>query len=464
MSRDEFCPARRVGLKVLNLFGEEQDNAAGLLRKHIDQTDQRSFVTDVVLGVVRNRQCIDRIIHRVGEVPVERIARRVVNILRMGVYELVYCPDREMHAIVSETMKLTDGMAARQRGFVNAILRKVCRLMAERGGCHPGLGAIATVPLSETTGCRFSIELFADPAKHPAQYLSEAFSLPLWLVDGWVEAYGFRDSLDACFGSNRRPSVYVRPNRLKGSGLDLVGRFRDEGIDCEIVVDDGLVLQTRGGRAIELLPGYGDGLFNVQDITSSEAVRMMKLKPGMRVLDLCAAPGGKTIQMVEEMRDEGEVYATDADSARLKLVRENVERMGVKCVKVIPHDEVLQAAQKAGGFDAVLLDVPCSNTGVMARRVEVRYRLSAKRIASLARAQRNILVGAAELVRPGGMICYSTCSVEAGENNEVVEWFVSERKDFELVTDHLRLPSAGRIDRDGGYAAILLKGNRNRKG
>jgi 16S rRNA (cytosine967-C5)-methyltransferase len=457
MSHDNFRPAREVGLKVLELFDNTLDDAAGILRRNIDRTPERSFVTDMVFGVIRNRLCLDNIIFRVSDVTIDRVSRELVNILRMGLYELVYCPDREVYAVVSETMKQTDQMSEKQKGFVNAILRKACRLIAERSVRLAIAPAKMTVPVTHEKGCRFSIDVLADPAQEPVAYLSEAFSLPRWLVERWIDSFGFKDAMGICFGSNRRPSIYIRPNTLKGSGMSLFQRFCKEEIDCEMIINEGLLLQTRGGRPIEKLPGYAEGLFSVQDITSSEAVRMMGLQPGWRVLDLCAAPGGKTIQMAEVMGDAGEIYATDIDAARLQLVTAGVERMQVNSVKVIPYAEVAAIAAGFGGFDAVLLDVPCSNTGVMARRCEVRYRLTSHQIDSLVKMQRNILAGAATLVRPGGRICYSTCSIDNAENHDMVAGFMEERGDFELAAEKLTMPTASRIDRDGGYVAVLRK-------
>jgi 16S rRNA (cytosine967-C5)-methyltransferase len=222
-------------------------------------------------------------------------------------------------------------------------------------------------------------------------------------------------------------------------------------------MDNELAIQTRAGRAVEKLPGFAEGHFTVQDLTAAQAVIMLAPQAGWRVLDLCSAPGGKTIQMAESMGDDGEIYATDIDALRLKLVSSSVERMGLKSVKVIAYGDVQKVAEEIGGFDAILLDVPCSNTGVMARRCEVRYRLTAKHIDSLARSQGNILAGAAGMVKVGGRICYSTCSIDGAENEGVVGSFLAANAGLELVAKKLTLPSAARVDRDGGYVAILKK-------
>ncbi|HSV26845.1 MAG TPA: transcription antitermination factor NusB [Sedimentisphaerales bacterium] len=468
MSLEKLHPARRTASHILDLVDADRGDVAGTLYSHIDRVADRALLTDLVFGVVRNRSCIDNVICRISQVPSDRISPELLNILRVGVYEIIFCPDREMYAIVSETMKETRGLSDKRRGFVNAVLRKTCRLIAERSTSLPAAPPTFTVPVTPDRGCRFSIGMLADPAQNPGQYLSSAFSLPQWLVEGWVNAYGFEDAMQACFGSNRRPSIYIRPNTIKADGMELFRRFRQEQIECDIVIDDGLMLQTKSGRPIEKLPGYAEGFFSVQDITSSEAVRMLAPQPGWNVLDMCAAPGGKTIQIAQIMNDQGTITATDFDAVRLERVKHNIERLGIRSVKIMPYTAVADMIAAAhgsvhgkvplGGFDAVLVDVPCSNTGVMARRCEVRCRIRRAAIDSLTAIQRKLLAEAMALVRPGGRVCYSTCSIEPAENQEVVRHLLGENQAFELLAEQLTLPAAGRIDRDGGYAAVIRKG------
>ncbi len=457
MSRDSLRPARQVALQILEQVDEKSDDIASVLHGSLNRTYDRGLAADLVLGTFRNRNCIDLVIHKVSDVAVERISPELINILRMGVYELVYCPDREIYAVVSETMKLTSRMAAKQKGFVNAILRKMSRLIVDRSASFASTRHTKTIPVSPASGCRFDMDILSDPANEPAAYLAAAFSLPQWLVDGWIESYGFKDAMQACFGSNRRPSVYVRPNTLKCSGIELYERFQKDSVECEIVIDEGWVLQTRGGRAVENLPGFDEGCFSVQDLTASEAVRAIGLQPGWNVLDICAAPGGKTIQMAQLMGDKGKIVATDFDAARLQRVRENITRMGIKSVEIVPYADIEYEAEKVNGFDTVLLDVPCSNTGVLARRCEVRYRLTKRAISSLVKVQREILARAAGLVKAGGRICYSTCSIQEDENEAQVEWFLKEREGFEVLSQKMLLPAAGKIDRDGGFVAVLRR-------
>jgi len=201
------------------------------------------------------------------------------------------------------------------------------------------------------------------------------------------------------------------------------------------------------------LPGFAEGLFTVQDITASQAVRLLQPQPGWTILDLCAAPGTKTTQLAEATGDLAKIIATDIDAERLKLVKENTARLGIKNVNIVPYEELLNSK-----FDCILLDVPCSNTGVLAKRIETRYRITRKTITELTERQADLLHRAAAMTNQRGKICYSTCSIQKAENSELVKDFLQKNHSFKLESEQLILPSAdpGR-DHDGGYVAVLTK-------
>jgi 16S rRNA (cytosine967-C5)-methyltransferase len=206
-------------------------------------------------------------------------------------------------------------------------------------------------------------------------------------------------------------------------------------------------------RSVPQLPGFAEGLFTVQDITASQAVRLLQPRCDWTILDMCAAPGTKTAQLAEATGDAARVIATDIDARRLDRVRENVTRLGIANVTVVPYNHLGQAAP--GPYGAVLLDVPCSNTGVLARRVEARFRITRKARRSLAETQSALLDRAAALLKPGGTICYSTCSISSQENQQLVRAFLSRHADFTLAREDLILPAPGPFDHDGAYVAVL---------
>ncbi len=182
------------------------------------------------------------------------------------------------------------------------------------------------------------------------------------------------------------------------------------------------MIRITGPHAVTQLPGFSEGLFSVQDLSASMAVRTLSPQPGWSILDLCSAPGSKTTQIAELSRDAASVTATDIDTVRLERVAENIARLGLKSVTIVPHAQLEQATKP---FDAILLDAPCSNTGVLSRRVEARFRVTAQAVKDIAAIQKGLLAKAAGLVKPGGRICYSTCSIQRRENQDMTREFLA---------------------------------------
>jgi 16S rRNA (cytosine967-C5)-methyltransferase len=475
MAGQKFKSARAVAVEVLNKCDPKKDYAGTILDGLRHQTDQNQRATDLVFGTLRNRRAIDTIIAKFSGRPVKSTGRRplreiqggLLNIIRVGTYELLYCPLTEQYAIVNEAVtsaKATGG--AKQSGFVNAVLRQITRHINNR-----------QVPLSEgdphrilvadvETGCQFDTDFLPDYRINPAEYLGTVFSLPQWLVTGWLAEFGEESTRQICLASNRRPSVYIRPNSLRTTTEALAKKLDAEDVGFEIVDDAGMI-RIKSPHDITRLPGFSEGLFTVQDITASKPVKMLNPKQGWKILDLCAAPGTKTTQLAEVTGDlpheivkyvisrgEAKIIATDIDNRRLEMVRENITRLGINDVDIVPYEELLNPQSR---FDCILLDVPCSNTGVLSRRIETRYRINPEVIKKLSDTQAGLLETAAKLVGPTGKICYSTCSIEKTENSEQIEDFLKQNQNFSLESEQLTLPSAENFDHDGGYVAVLSK-------
>jgi 16S rRNA (cytosine967-C5)-methyltransferase len=496
MSAQPYKSARAIAAEVLQRFDPQRDYAGAILDRLLDQTPERQRATDLVYGTIRNLHALDTVIARFsGRLPA-RIAPNLLSILRVGVYELVYSPATPVYSAVDEAVSYAGHAGGKkQTGFVNAILRQVVRHIANRQADLAATGPTRTLVQTPAAGCEFDTDLLPDPNASLPAYLAACFSLPVWLVTQWVEEFGPEQARDICLACNRRPSLYVRVNPLRTSTRDLLAQFEQAGIKAEPVPPGWAVptvsvggyptpgdaevgsggeervvgtahptwqasspgsdmIKVTGPHSVTQLPGFAAGLFTVQDLAAAQVVPVLEPQPDWSILDLCAAPGTKTTQLAELTRDAARITATDIDPGRLELVRENIARLGLRSIAVVPYAEAGRG--DSATFDAVLLDAPCSNTGVLARRVEARFRITPGAIEDLAATQGQLLARAAGLVTSGGRICYATCSIHEAENQRVVQSFLDHHA-FELVQERLLLPSAGPFDHDGAYAALLRR-------
>lgn len=461
MSGPASKSARVVAAEVLRRFDAGRAQAGPILDRLLPQTDQKQRATDLVFGTIRNLLAIDRVIEQFSGRRVRQIDKPLLAVIRVGVYELVYSPDTPVYSIVDEAVKSArDEGGGKQTGFVNAVLRGVVRHIVAREAPVHETTAARTLVQSPQTGCEFDTDFLPDANSDPAAHLSACFSIPQWLVAGWIKEFGAQRARQICLGSSRRPSVYVRVNALKTRPAHLMERLHEAGIEAEVAPPaDGSaeadMIRLLGPQAIAQLPGYAEGWFAVQDLSASRAVRMLDPQPGWAILDLCSAPGTKTTQLAEWTGDAARIVATDVDAERIKKVTENLARLGCHSVTVVPWTQI--ECGQHGPFDAILLDVPCSNTGVLARRVEVRFRVSPDSVEELAATQLALLTRAAALLKDNGRICYSTCSIQTAENSDLVGRFLAADGRFALVREELALPCAQPFDHDGAYVAVLRR-------
>ncbi|MBN1973912.1 MAG: methyltransferase domain-containing protein [Sedimentisphaerales bacterium] len=443
--------ARFIAAQVLNKFEPKRDYASAILNIFLDKTDQKQRATDLVFGTIRNLTAIDAVINTFAGCPVKRIQKKLLNIIRIGCYEIIYTPSTAEHSIVNEAAQNAKEIAGqKQVGFVNALLRQVIRHITERQNAILRANTKRTLPQTVMTGCQFDSDFLPDDNTNKAEYLGTVFSLPKWLVIDWLEEFGPEKTREICFACNRRPSVYIRPNILRIKPKELIEKFRQKEIELEPIPNESL-LQIKSPGTISQLPGFDEGLFVVQDITASQPVRLLNPQESWKILDMCAAPGGKTTQLAEAANDSSKIIAADFDSERLLKLKENIDRLGIKSVEIMSYEKV--AGLK---FDCILLDVPCSNTGVLAKRIETRFRIEPYIIKELAKTQRELLEKASAMLKPCGIICYSTCSIQNKENSGLVKDFLSNHANFKLVSEKLILPAACEHDCDGGYTAILV--------
>jgi 16S rRNA (cytosine967-C5)-methyltransferase len=450
--------ARAIAAEVLREFASTRDYAGLLLDRLLDQTAEKQRATDLVYGTLRNLNALDTVIAKFSGRQTARIDPPLLSILRIGVYELVYSPAAPVYSIVNEAVRNVENTGGKkQTGFVNAVLRQIERHITDRQIDLARADPRRTLVQTSQSGCQFDTDLLPDPATSLQVYLSTCFSLPSWLVGEWLGQFGPDQTHRICLACNRKPSLYIRVNPLRTTAKDLLARLDEAHVQAELAAPGDItpdMIRIVGPHAVTQLPGFAEGLFTVQDLSAAQAVRILDPQPGWSILDLCSAPGTKTTQLAEVTRDSARIVATDINPERLDRVRENIARLGLMSVTITPYAQLEEG--QSGPFDAILLDAPCSNTGVLARRVEARLRLWRRAVQEIAATQKALLAKAAGLVKPGGRICYSTCSIQRQENQDARE-FLTQSRQFELMREEFILPSAERFDHDGAYVALLTR-------
>lgn len=403
--------------------------AAALRRATLDPADRR-LVQELVFGVSRWRLTLDWLIDVKTDGRTQKEGLR--NLLRLGLYQLFWLARVPDHAVVHETVELARQMGyGSQRGFVNAVLRSYARERA------------ATV--EKLAGLR-----------RDRPWLG--WSHPEWLWARWVRAYGAEAAAQLMAWNNEPAPVYARVNELKTTVADLTARWSEEGVRARPVAKDwlpvDLVFELESFPSLSELGSFVGGGFYVQDPSTLLAVLELDPQPGESVLDLCAAPGGKTSFIAQRMRDSGRVHAQDQRFDRLQRLQDNLARLGVRSAQVSRADDVVFPELNAQ-FDRILVDAPCSNTGVMRRRIDVRWRLRETELVALAVQQVDLLLKAADLLMPDGTLVYSTCSLEPEENAGVVAGFIERRPEFRVMRERTLTPWADGVD--GAYVAVMRK-------
>jgi 16S rRNA (cytosine967-C5)-methyltransferase len=451
--------ARQVTLEVLTGLDIQKHDASTRLDKLMDKTSERARATDLVFGVIRNLTALDYVLQKTAAIKLEHTNKKILTLLRIGAYELIYVPATPEYAILNDAATLAAAVSKKSAGFVNAVLRNLQRAIHNR--CLPleEQDPLRTLPTTDHAGCVFNIDILPDPRQDLAVFLGQTFSLPAWLIRHWLIDFGPQQTLQICHASNRRPSVILRPNTLKTTVQKLYEQLKSE--ETEVLLSpDKTGLKMLQSVDIARLKSFQEGLFYIQDAAAFGAINLLKISPNQTVVDLCAAPGTKTAVLAGAMQNTGTIYATDADAKRLQKVAQNCQRLGIENVNIIDPTKLNSFLSQKPIIDVILIDVPCSNTGVLARRAEARHRLDEKSVLNLTRTQSGLLQKAIAAVRPGGSVLYSTCSILKQENQSLINEFLKQNSGACLVREQFILPAVetqDSFDHDGGYAALLQK-------
>lgn len=436
-------------------FAQERVQAAA--RAGLNKRDRR-FLTELVFGVLRHERTLDRIAAAFSDVKWHEIAPRAREALRLGVYQLLWLDGVPAFASIHESVAALPDK--RVRPFVNAVLRAVDRgvrrlpIAKDRGGASPR----KRLEIEGRKVCFFPKEVFADPAKDLAAHLADVFAHPPALVARWLARHGEEKTRAILARNLEQAPLFVRVNRRKATREQLLERLRNEGLKCGEGNLPESVRVLAPPTELVATGAFTDGWCTVQDETAMKVAPQLEPKAGQLLLDLCAAPGGKTTHLAELCDDGATILAADRDEGRLERVREAVARLGLKgvsCMTVDATDEASIRAVTPAPYDGVLLDAPCSNSGVLARRPEAKDRITPEHLAELTQLQAKLLKTAVARLFPGGRLVYSTCSLEPEENEEQVRALLAAKSDMELLSEESTLPTEA--GGDGGYFAVLKK-------
>ncbi len=427
-------------------------------RSHLDSLEA-GLAHELAMGVVRHRLTLDRLISAFLKGRLTSLRAELLGILRMAVYQLVWLeripPFAAVNAAVEQAKRRLDPKSG---GLTNALLRELLRHMDETIQSDPPPPRRA-VRIDRRRWRSLTVDLFDDPASDRAAYLALSTSHPQWLVQRWLKTHGADAAERVCLTGNLKPPLVLRPNGLRINAEELLARLtREETVATRD--PHGEAIFVLHGPPARRMPVVMEGVCQPQDMTAQAVVRAAPPKPGQRVLDLCAAPGTKTTQLAECMDNHGVILACDRSEEKIELIRDSCRRMGVTCVRTVIADHLDETAARLGPFDLTLVDAPCSNTGVLSRRADARYRLKPSDPAALAEEQFKLLSRAAHHVRQGAKLVYSTCSIEPEEDEQTIQRFLAGRPDWRIEKSHLTLPTSGDEPtdwRDGGFVAVMRR-------
>lgn len=408
---------RRVALETLLDVSRSDAYASLALDKRLAQANlprrDRAFVTQLVYGTLENRMTLDWRIDQFLEGSKE-IDQTVREILRMGAYQLFYLDRVPDMAAVDESVSLTRAMGLEAlTGLVNGVLRNMIR----------GKNDV----------------VWPKPQDDAVKYLSVMFSAPAALCQMLVSAYGEHDAMEILRYRPKDRSVTVRVNYLRCDDARLRSLFADDELEFDPGILPGMYKVHSAGDMTRMR-AFQNGLFTIQGESSVLAARMVCAKPGQTVLDACAAPGGKTAVLSEMMGDTGRVYAWDTHAHRVELIRGTMNRLKLENVRPAVKDASVPREDMAMTLDAALVDAPCSGTGVMNEKPDVKYRVTEEGVQALCRTQKDILDAIAPMVKAGGTLVYSTCSILPQENEEQIRTFLERHPEYEIQPMGAELP------------------------
>ncbi len=415
--------AREAALLTLNTCQRQGGWSDGALKKQLAagglEGREAALATQLCFGAVQNEMLLDFYISKFSNIPLRRMESKVVQALRLGLYQMLFLAKIPQSAAVNCSVELTRTHCKNPRapGMVNAILRSLQR----------NLNQLPTIPQNDL-----------------AEYFSILYSHPVWLVEELLPLLGSEGTAEFLQANNSKPPMTAMVNTTKAAAQEATELLAEQGVEVtpHPWLENCLILNKTGN--LERLDAYGKGFFYVQDPASRLMALASGAAPGMRVLDMCAAPGGKSFAAAIQMDNQGEVISCDLHPHKKKLIQVGADRLGLSIIKPMTADGKVRREEWVSAFDLVLVDAPCSGLGVIRKKPDIRYK-DPKPLEDLPQVQQAILENAAGYVKPGGVLMYSTCTILPRENGEIVSAFLEKHPEF--VREAFELPgAAGRVE------------------
>lgn len=426
---------REIALEILMEITEEEAYSHVMMRQVLEKYQylekrDRAFITRCVEGTLEHMIQMDYIIEQFSNVPVYNMKPLIRNLLRMSVYQMKYMDSVPDSAVCNEAVRLAQRRGFYNlKGFVNGVLRNTARRLGQV--CYP------------------------DPKLEPLHYLSVKYSFPIWMLDKWVAQFGYETTEKICRDTHMEKPTIVRCNLAKASREEIIQELEEQGIRTEPHPYLDYALKISGYNYIKAISAFKKGWIQVQDISSMLVAEVAAPNWGDTCFDVCAAPGGKSLHIAEKLMGSGCVEARDVSEYKVKLMQENIDRIGAINIQAVLKDATLRDEASVQRADIVLADVPCSGLGVIGKKQDIKYKMSEKQQQDIIRLQRRILSAVQEYVKPGGVLIYSTCTIGADENQYNIKWFL-DNFPFHLesidpyICDELKGRTTG-----GGYIQLL---------
>lgn len=370
-----------------------------LNRDNVNEKD-KGLITEIVYGTVRYRDKIDFIIKGFIK-DIKLVEPRILNVLRATIYQIMFLDRVPSYAAVNEAVELAKEVSMNSSKFVNGVLRNILR--------------------------NIDTDFYKD--LDPRTAMAVKYSFPNWMVDMFINQYSMDKAKEIMNNLNFTPNITVRVNELKGEYDEVFSSLEENGYDIEEGVICPEAIQINKGSSIENNDLFKKGYITVQDESAMLIAPNMNLEEGMKVLDLCSAPGGKTTHISELLNNTGKVVACDIYDHKIELIKENCDRLGITNVEYKIQDARVENPQFIKFADRVLIDVPCSGLGIIRKKPEIKWTKRKEDLKSLTKIQREIMVNSWKYVADNGIMFYSTCTLNKHENEDNVNWFMDQHKD-----------------------------------